>query len=159
MPLFTLSSLTCHRFIITSITVSSKALCDVFCTNNLYARVGGVNVTELNMLEREFLAMINWRLSVSILIFCLIMTFRAQIVLFFFCNLSATATSFRNTMSTSYAPTALGTTLSSDPTRLRPIAAIRRWIPAVANHDQTHQVECAKPIGREQARPSRRPSS
>ncbi|KDR75348.1 hypothetical protein GALMADRAFT_268901 [Galerina marginata CBS 339.88] len=62
MPLFTLSSLTCHRFVITSITVSSKGLCDAFCPNNLYARVGGISVTELNVLEREFLSMIDWRL-------------------------------------------------------------------------------------------------
>ena len=65
VPLFTLSSLTCHRFVITSITVSSKGLCDAFCPNNLYARVGGISVTELNVLEREFLAMIDWRLMVS----------------------------------------------------------------------------------------------
>ncbi|KAJ7078880.1 cyclin-domain-containing protein [Mycena belliarum] len=62
MPLFTLSSLTCHRFIIASITVSSKGLCDTFCTNSLYAKVGGISVTELNVLEREFLAKIDWRL-------------------------------------------------------------------------------------------------
>ncbi|KAJ6603128.1 cyclin-domain-containing protein [Mycena sp. CBHHK59/15] len=62
MPLFTLSSLTCHRFIIASITVSSKGLCDTFCTNNLYAKVGGISVTELNILEREFLEKIDWRL-------------------------------------------------------------------------------------------------
>lgn len=63
IPIFTLSSLTCHRFLITSIAVSSKALCDVFCTNSLYAKVGGIPVTELNMLEREFLRMIEWRLT------------------------------------------------------------------------------------------------
>ncbi|KAI0930604.1 hypothetical protein AcW1_009248 [Taiwanofungus camphoratus] len=63
MPLFTLSSLTCHRFVITSIAVSSKALCDAFCTNNLYAKVGGIPISELNMLEREFLRMIDWRLT------------------------------------------------------------------------------------------------
>ncbi|KIM45123.1 hypothetical protein M413DRAFT_47510, partial [Hebeloma cylindrosporum] len=62
IPLFTLTSLTCHRFVITSITVSSKGLCDAFCPNNLYARVGGISVTELNVLEREFLSMIDWRL-------------------------------------------------------------------------------------------------
>jgi hypothetical protein len=65
LPLFTLSSLTCHRFVITSITVASKGLCDAFCPNNLYARVGGIPVTELNVLEREFLSMIDWRLMVS----------------------------------------------------------------------------------------------
>jgi hypothetical protein len=64
MPLFTLSSLTCHRFIIASITVCSKGLCDSFCTNALYARVGGIPVTELNVLEREFLRAIDWRLTV-----------------------------------------------------------------------------------------------
>jgi len=63
MPHFTLSSLTCHRFIIASITVCSKGLCDTFCTNSLYARVGGIPVSELNVLEREFLHMIDWRLT------------------------------------------------------------------------------------------------
>lgn len=65
MPLFTLSSLTCHRFIIAAVTVASKGLCDTFCTNNLYAKVGGIGITELNMLEREFLKAIDWRLTVS----------------------------------------------------------------------------------------------
>jgi hypothetical protein len=69
MPLFTLSSLTCHRFIIASITVSSKGLCDVFCTNNLYARVGGISVNELNVLEREFLQAIDWNLMVSTILY------------------------------------------------------------------------------------------
>ena len=32
--------------------------------NSLYARVGGIPVGELNMLEREFLRMIDWRLTV-----------------------------------------------------------------------------------------------
>jgi hypothetical protein len=69
VPLFTLSSLTCHRFIITSIVVSSKGLCDTFCTNSLYAKVGGISVTELNLLEREFLQAIDWRLMVSRFLF------------------------------------------------------------------------------------------
>jgi len=62
-PLFTLSSLTAHRFIIASIAVASKGLCDTFCTNSLYARVGGISLTELNVLEREFLLGIDWRLT------------------------------------------------------------------------------------------------
>ncbi|THH29950.1 hypothetical protein EUX98_g4252 [Antrodiella citrinella] len=33
------------------------------CPNTLYARVGGIPVGELNMLEREFLRMIDWRLT------------------------------------------------------------------------------------------------
>lgn len=36
------------------------------CPNHLYAKVGGIPMTELNTLEREFLRMIDWRLVVSI---------------------------------------------------------------------------------------------
>lgn len=62
-PRFTITSLTCHRFIITSIAISSKTFCDSFCTNSLYAKVGGISIAELNILEREFLRMIDWRLT------------------------------------------------------------------------------------------------
>ncbi|KAL9711727.1 Pho80p cyclin [Leucoagaricus gongylophorus] len=61
-PTFIFTSLTCHRFIISAITASSKGLCDAFCTNQLYAKVGGITVMELNTLEREFLSVIDWRL-------------------------------------------------------------------------------------------------
>jgi len=60
---FTISSLTVHRFLITSIAIASKALCDAFCTNTHYAKVGGITrVIELNLLEKEFLTQIEWRL-------------------------------------------------------------------------------------------------
>ncbi|KAF5351657.1 hypothetical protein D9756_007430 [Leucocoprinus leucothites] len=62
LPIFIFTSLTCHRFIIAAITASSKGLCDAFCTNQLYAKVGGITVTELNTLEREFLSVIDWQL-------------------------------------------------------------------------------------------------
>jgi len=61
-PTFTISSLTIHRFLITCIAIASKALCDAFCTNTHYARVGGIKVAELNLLEKEFLTQIEWRL-------------------------------------------------------------------------------------------------
>lgn len=64
MPHFTLSSLTAHRFVIAAVVVASKALCDGFCTNAHYARVGGIRVGELNVLERELLSAIDWRLTV-----------------------------------------------------------------------------------------------
>ncbi|KZT59523.1 cyclin-domain-containing protein [Calocera cornea HHB12733] len=64
-PSFALSSLTVHRFLIASITCSSKALCDVFCKNTHYARVGGLGLDELNLLEREFLGAIDWRLATT----------------------------------------------------------------------------------------------
>ncbi|KAI0829635.1 cyclin-domain-containing protein [Trametes gibbosa] len=63
MPVFVLSSLTCHRFVIASIAVSSKCLCDTFCSNSVYAKVGGIPLGELNVLEREFLRMIDWQLT------------------------------------------------------------------------------------------------
>ena len=69
MPAFVLSSLTCHRFVIASVAVASKCLCDAFCSNSVYAKVGGIPVAELNVLEREFLRMIDWKLTVSILSF------------------------------------------------------------------------------------------
>ncbi|KAG8995431.1 hypothetical protein FRB94_009743 [Tulasnella sp. JGI-2019a] len=62
LPKFTITSLTIHRFVIASVTVSSKALCDVFCTNSRYAQVGGIKPNELDLLEREFLNIIDWRL-------------------------------------------------------------------------------------------------
>ncbi|CAG8638475.1 7051_t:CDS:1, partial [Paraglomus occultum] len=62
---FTISSLTVHRFIIAAVTVSSKALCDSYCTNSHYARVGGIPTQELNTLELEFLNLIGWRLICS----------------------------------------------------------------------------------------------
>ena len=59
---FTISSLTVHRFIITSICVSSKALSDSYCSNSFYAKVGGISTKELNTLELELLFLMDWRL-------------------------------------------------------------------------------------------------
>jgi len=61
-PPFTLSSLTVHRFLITAVTVASKGLSDAFCTNTHYARIGGLGVHELNMLELEFLKKVDWKI-------------------------------------------------------------------------------------------------
>lgn len=63
----TISSLTIHRFLISAICCGSKALSDSFATNSRYARVGGVDLVEMNALEREFLLAINWRLAVCLL--------------------------------------------------------------------------------------------
>ncbi|KAI8096530.1 cyclin-domain-containing protein [Halteromyces radiatus] len=62
-PQFTISSLTVHRFLITAVTLSSKALSDSYCTNSHYARIGGISTQELNALELEFLTLIDWRLA------------------------------------------------------------------------------------------------
>ncbi|KAF9435785.1 hypothetical protein BGZ76_005540 [Entomortierella beljakovae] len=62
---FTISSLTVHRFIITSITIAAKAVCDSYCNNSYYAKVGGLSTQELNTLEVEFLNLIEWRVAVE----------------------------------------------------------------------------------------------
>ncbi|KAJ6096706.1 hypothetical protein N7486_007452 [Penicillium sp. IBT 16267x] len=59
---FTVSSLTIHRFLISSATVASKGLSDSFWTNKTYARVGGISMNELAMLELEFLFRVQWRI-------------------------------------------------------------------------------------------------
>ena len=61
-PAFTISSLTVHRFLITSSTVASKGLSDSFWTNKTYAKVGGVSMKELALLELEFLFKMEWRI-------------------------------------------------------------------------------------------------
>lgn len=61
-PAFTISSLTVHRFLISAATVAAKGLSDSFWTNNTYARVGGVSVKELALLELEFLEKMEWRI-------------------------------------------------------------------------------------------------
>ncbi|KAJ3095143.1 hypothetical protein HK100_005907 [Physocladia obscura] len=60
---FTLSSLTSHRFLITALTAGSKAVSDIYCTNTHFAKVGGITLQELNLLELEFCQMIHWRLA------------------------------------------------------------------------------------------------
>ncbi|KAJ3364516.1 hypothetical protein GGF32_001616 [Allomyces javanicus] len=62
-PTFTISSLTVHRFIATAITVAAKAICDSYCTNSHYARVGGIQTAELNTLELEFLFLVDWHVA------------------------------------------------------------------------------------------------
>ncbi|TPX35215.1 hypothetical protein SmJEL517_g02341 [Synchytrium microbalum] len=63
---FTISSLTAHRYIITAVTVGSKALSDIYPTNTHFAKVGGISVMELNLLELEMCTMIGWRLAVTV---------------------------------------------------------------------------------------------
>lgn len=62
---FTICGLTVHRFICAALLCASKALCDAFNTNEHYAKVGGISLQEINLLEKEFLAIIDWRLICS----------------------------------------------------------------------------------------------
>lgn len=61
-PDFTINTLTVHRFLITAATVAAKGLSDSFWNNSTYARVGGVRLAELKLLELEFLYRVDWRI-------------------------------------------------------------------------------------------------
>jgi len=61
-PAFTITTLTVHRFLITAATVAAKGLSDSFWNNATYARVGGVKVAELGLLELDFLYRVDWRI-------------------------------------------------------------------------------------------------
>lgn len=61
-PEFTINTLTVHRFLITAATVAAKGLSDAFWNNSTYARVGGIRLAELKLLELEFLYRVDWRI-------------------------------------------------------------------------------------------------
>ncbi|KAI4599212.1 hypothetical protein KJ359_002171 [Pestalotiopsis sp. 9143b] len=61
-PDFTINTLTVHRFLITAATVAGKGLSDSFWNNSFYARVGGVKIAELKLLELEFLYRVDWKI-------------------------------------------------------------------------------------------------
>lgn len=61
-PDFTINTLTVHRFLITAATVAAKGLSDSFWNNTTYARVGGVRLAELQLLELEFLHRVDWKI-------------------------------------------------------------------------------------------------
>jgi hypothetical protein len=61
-----IDSFNIHRLIITGIMVSSKFFSDIFFTNARYAKVGGLPVKELNILELEFLSMNEYNIYISL---------------------------------------------------------------------------------------------
>lgn len=60
-----MNSFTIHRVIITSVVLAIKFFDDAFYLNSHYARIGGIETEELNMLELEFLKNINFSLHVT----------------------------------------------------------------------------------------------
>jgi hypothetical protein len=54
-----------HRFYITSILIATKYIDDYYLSNKYYARIAGVPVRELNLLESKFLSYIQYDLYVS----------------------------------------------------------------------------------------------
>ncbi|KAH8593194.1 cyclin-domain-containing protein [Bisporella sp. PMI_857] len=61
-PAFTITTLTVHRFLITAATVAAKGLSDQFWNNATYARVGGIKIAELGLLELDFLYRVDWKI-------------------------------------------------------------------------------------------------
>jgi hypothetical protein len=63
---FPINILTIHRLLLASLVVSAKFFDDSILNNARYARVGGVRGAELNMLEVEFLFLIDFSLWVDV---------------------------------------------------------------------------------------------
>ncbi len=60
-----INNLNVHRVIITSILIATKFLEDEYFNNSFYAKIGGISTAEINLLEIEFLRLINFSLYVS----------------------------------------------------------------------------------------------
>ncbi|KJZ73015.1 hypothetical protein HIM_07587 [Hirsutella minnesotensis 3608] len=63
---FVVDSFNIHRLIIAGVTCASKFFSDVFYTNSRYAKVGGLPLAELNLLEIQFLVLNDFRLAVPV---------------------------------------------------------------------------------------------
>ncbi|AFZ81173.1 cyclin domain-containing protein [Theileria equi strain WA] len=62
---FTVSVVNIHRLLITAIMLAAKFSDDVYYSNSFYAQVGGIKVSEINVLEAQFLMLINYQLYVN----------------------------------------------------------------------------------------------
>jgi len=62
---FLVNSLNVHRLMITSIMLGAKFFDDQYFNNKYFGSVGGVSCKEINLLEIEFLFMINFNLYVK----------------------------------------------------------------------------------------------
>lgn len=63
---FLVNSLNVHRLVITSVMLGAKFFDDQYFNNKYFGKVGGVSGREMNLLEIEFLFMINFDLFVEI---------------------------------------------------------------------------------------------
>lgn len=57
------------RLLMTAVMLAAKFFDDHFYNNEYYARVGGMSNKEINVLEIEFLNLINFTLHVSPIVF------------------------------------------------------------------------------------------
>jgi len=53
------------RLLLTSVLVAIKYNEDDYYSNTYYAKIGGINLEEINKLEIAFLDMINWNLFIE----------------------------------------------------------------------------------------------
>ncbi|CAD8146816.1 unnamed protein product [Paramecium pentaurelia] len=54
-----------HRFLLLAIVIAIKFQDDDYYKNDYYAKVGGINVKEINRLEQEFLEYMNYELFID----------------------------------------------------------------------------------------------
>ncbi|KAJ1970284.1 cyclin-like protein interacting with PHO85 [Dispira parvispora] len=59
-----ITSLSLHRLVISSLVVAHKFYCDQIAPNTRYAEIGGIPLTDMNLLELEFLFMCQFDLLV-----------------------------------------------------------------------------------------------
>lgn len=64
-PGFEVCNLSCHRTYLIALIVAIKYTEDTYYPNSYYAKVGGLPVQQLNILEKRFLALIEWKLTVQ----------------------------------------------------------------------------------------------
>jgi len=68
-PKFVLNSLSVHRMLITSVMVATKFIDDETFNNLYYAKVGGLQVSELNKREQAYLTHIDFALPIAPTVF------------------------------------------------------------------------------------------
>jgi len=64
-PHFKLSKSSCHRMVAVSLVLAVKQHDDIYYSNAYYAKVIGMTVRELNVLEAHFIGLVDWRVHVS----------------------------------------------------------------------------------------------
>ena len=65
LPTFPVNVLTIHRLLLVSVLISAKFFDDAFLNNACYAKIGGVETKEMNMLELEFLFLLDFKVFVT----------------------------------------------------------------------------------------------
>ncbi|GLJ18718.1 hypothetical protein SUGI_0333970 [Cryptomeria japonica] len=68
-PNFHLTSFNIHILTITTVMVATKFLDDEHYSNDYFAKVGGLTLREMNILEVDFLFMMRFRLQVTVSVF------------------------------------------------------------------------------------------